>query len=398
MRRLIALFAIAAMACREGPGEPPAACQQVTVVVAKSSGVFLRGRAAPLVATAYEDAGGQALNPPHVIDVPVTWRSLDPAVVSVNAAAIATPGAVGATKLIAIACRISDTTAVSVIEKPYTVTLVPGGTLATTPVALNDSGAVVATSTQAGAFQNFLWKAGTATDLGGCIPMDVNNRGQVLCSGSGPTIWENGSATARDTVRSTGVALSDSAHVLTQSHLWRGPGSVVAIGGVGLNNVDNVIFNPPNVLYTQSYVWSQGQSTRILGFGRAIRALAINDSADVVGNSEDMSFAGRFGQIAFLARRGDDRGEKLRADAHLQMPNDIAETAVDINNQRQIIGSGSQGPFVWSDGKLGLLNQLVADQAWTITSVTRINNRGQILAQAKNSSDGITRAVLINPP
>jgi hypothetical protein len=258
---------------------------------------------------------------------------------------------------------------------------------------------VVGTSSATGSLQSFLWKAGSATDLGSCSPKDVNNRGQVLCSASGPTIWENGSASARDTVRNV-VALNDSGHVLSLGSLWRGPANVAALQtvGQGLNNLDDVIGSPTGPLYQQSYVFRQGQPTRILGFGRSVRALAINDSSDVVGSSEDMSYAGHFSLIAFLARRGDDRGEKLRPDGRLQMPNDIAESAVDINNQRHCVGSGSQGPFVWSDGKLGLLNQLISDQTWIVVSVKRINNRGQILGQGTNSTTGQSGAVLIDPP
>jgi hypothetical protein len=175
MRRPIALFAIAAMACKEGPQAPeevlPPACQPVTEVVAKNSSVLLLGRATPLVATAYKNAGGQGLASPTIIDVPIAWRSMDPGVVTVDAAGIATPMAVGATRLIASACRIADTATVSVIAKPYTVTPVSvGAGIATTGVALNDSGALVATSSQLGVVQNFLWKAGAATDLEGCSP------------------------------------------------------------------------------------------------------------------------------------------------------------------------------------------------------------------------------------
>jgi hypothetical protein len=406
MRRFMAFAAVAALGCRTAEdilnGPLPAACADVTIVAAKSSGVLLMGRATTLAGTAYHDAGGCGLCAPGLRDVPLTWRSLDSRVVAVSPAGVATPAAVGTTKLIATACRISDTALVSVIAKPYTVTPIILSTGAsTTGVSLNDSGAVVGTTAQTGPLRNFMWTPSAVTDLGSCIPRDINNGGLVLCAAAGPTLWENGSASARDT-RAAGLAMNDSGHVIGvdsggRGYLWHGPGNISlmqwSVSASALNNRDEMVISSAMDLYNQANVVWQGRTDRILGFGRAVRGLAINDSADVVGSSEWMSGGGHLGSIALVARPATNHlAEVLRPNATLRLANDIAVSAVDINNRREIIGTGSQGPFVWADGKLGLLNQLLADRNRIVTSVQRINNRGQILAQTSSG------AVLIDPP
>ena len=81
-----------------------------------------------------------------------------------------------------------------------------------------------------------------------------------------------------------------------------------------------------------------------------------------------------------------------------QILNDIATDAVAINNFAQIVGAGSQGVFVYARGRLSLLNQILSDTTWTITSVIRINDRGQILGQGRNAVTGSSSLVLLDPP
>jgi hypothetical protein len=129
-------------------------------------------------------------------------------------------------------------------------------------------------------------------------------------------------------------------------------------------------------------------------------ALAVNDSGDAVGLSESMSSLGKIRSVAILMRAANQwRAEVLRARAGTgAINNDIAEQSNDINNHRDIVGSGTQGAFVWSQGRLTVLSHVVTDPDWVITAGRRINNRGQILAQGSNTRLGLTGVVLLDPP
>jgi hypothetical protein len=269
---------------------------------------------------------------------------------------------------------------------------------------------VVGVATRGPPLKNFLWRAGNFTDLASCHPVDVNNRGQVLCApstigGPGPVIWDAGSAMQRDTLSQTPYAINDSGWVAMQGDSyvlrWRAPGRVDTLDRKrgymsGINNTgDAVGTQTGEVLYSQGYVWSAGQH-RISGYGRYVVLLGINDSSDVVGRSEAMSVNGQV-NVAILARRSNAwTVEELRSSRPVL--NDVAIEAKDVNNQRQIVGYGSQGPFVWTNGNVTLLNQVLADPAWTILVVNRINNRGQILGVGIYSITGRLGVVVIDPP
>jgi len=68
-----------------------------------------------------------------------------------------------------------------------------------------------------------------------------------------------------------------------------------------------------------------------------------------------------------------------------------------INSSGQVVGTLSTGaPFLYSGGVTYNLNTLLATSGWTISTAVRINDSGEILADASNSL-GQTHAVLLTP-
>jgi hypothetical protein len=78
--------------------------------------------------------------------------------------------------------------------------------------------------------------------------------------------------------------------------------------------------------------------------------------------------------------------------------NDVIASARGINNAGHVVGDGSQGGWIRTPAGFALLSHVVTDAEWMITSATTINDRGQILAQAKNTRTGFIGAVRLDPP
>jgi hypothetical protein len=340
--------------------------------------------------------------------------STDPSVVEVRGTSLVALRP-GTAKLHAELCRQQDSIRVTVIEAGYQVTSVPlPSPLSSSPI-LSNTGEVIALSPSAQGLR-YSWNRGTLTStyLDGCESIQANTRGQVLCRGNGPRIWENGQASERDTVTfpNGGGQLTDGGHVFARSangvaFVWRAPGNVVwttcsftlCTYGSGTNSRGDKLFGSGGG-YERPVIWraSIGPSTyAALGYyGRYGHATALNDSTDAVGWSEFPT--GHNMKVALLWPRSG--GTLMLRPVNLWSPrgNDVAQTAVAINNRREIIGHGTRGPFIYSNGDLSLLNELLADTAWSIVSVIRINDLGQILATATNSATNYAGFVVMEPP
>jgi len=120
--------------------------------------------------------------------------------------------------------------------------------------------------------------------------------------------------------------------------------------------------------------------------GRYGSAAATNDSNEAVGTSEWKPM--RDVRATLWLASG---APQQLAPGYLS--NDLAHSAVAINNQREIVGSGSRGVFLWRNGRLGLLSELL-DQPLVLSGVLRINNKGQILATTGGSTPQV---VLLTP-
>jgi hypothetical protein len=62
-----------------------------------------------------------------------------------------------------------------------------------------------------------------------------------------------------------------------------------------------------------------------------------------------------------------------------------------------VTGTLDVGPFIWRGSGISLLTNASVDPAWTITSASEINNRGQILATADNADGRKAHTVVLTP-
>lgn len=339
------------------------------------------------------------------------WTSSDASVVELQDS-MAVAVRPGSATLRAEYCRQRDSLTVTVLSDGYTVTSVDIPGAAT--YQLTNAGQVIALSPRAQATR-YVWDRGTviSTYLNGCDPLSTNAQGQVLCAGNGPRIWENGQTLQRDTVTfQYGGQLTEAGHVFGGSpgspfFVWRGPGDIVrstcspftcSWGGAVNSRLDK-LFGTGS--YERPMLWrgSVNPATAIaLGYtGRYGHATELNDSADVVGWSE---FPGGHNKHAGrIWKRSNWSGSMLRpVNPWSSSPNSSASDPVDINNRGEVIGHGSEGPFVWWNGRFALLNHVLTDTTWSITAVIHINDSGQILARATNAVIGASGIVLLDPP
>lgn len=382
----------------------------VRQIAAKNSGTLLLGRHSALVSAAYGYNGktwSPFTAPAHVLSVPVHWTSSDSNVVSLRNDS-ATASSIGDALLTAEACGATDTVSVRVVNSGYHVTViaVPGGGT-TWPRALNDSGEAVVYATGNPAI-HYLWKAGTATPLTGCHALDVNDRSQVLCLGRGPKVWANGTISTLDTIDYSNAWINDAGHVAGRTPLgtpfiWKGPGTFTALSSriatlvAGLNEVDDVVGSIAHADGDdrKPVLWHDGLTLLQGNLGGPSDGLALNDSSDVAVRSESRTCLGSLGTVPLLRIR--NWGLQLRA-REFCLNNDVATSAIGINNRHEVIGIGSQGPFIWANGRLTLLNDVVDDRDWSIDSVVDINERGRILGFATNKRTNVTSAVILDPP
>ncbi len=278
--------------------------------------------------------------------------------------------------------------------------------------AVNDAGEVVGTSTaihktlEDGTPQHghhgFLYRNGKMTDISGTDPdtsdpydwkpFDINNRGMVVGQitkhgiGSPAVSWQRGKLTPIGTLggfMATAFACSDR-------------GGIVGASYVAGNN-------EPRTGEESAFLFRTGRMTELgtLG-GTSSTALDVNNVGDVVG------FSGMFPQIvepnhAFLVRRG-----KMTDLGTFGGKNSSANG---INDAGQIVGCAQTKSgtvyFLQQDGVKVDLQRLVSRASgWNLVpstglsfgtlGVISINNRGQILCQARKAEEG-GGAVLLHP-
>lgn len=140
--------------------------------------------------------------------------------------------------------------------------------------------------------------------------------------------------------------------------------------------------------YQRAFIYEAGSMKDIgtLG-GRWSYGSALNDAGDIVGVAETSR-----GNIRGFVRRGGYLTD-------LVPPGGASSQAIDINSAGDIIGMayGEQGgPFIWRDGLMGMLNDyLVPGSGLAIAEVSRINDKGQILASGCRSGGCVP--ILLSP-
>lgn len=122
--------------------------------------------------------------------------------------------------------------------------------------------------------------------------------------------------------------------------------------------------------------------------GSGSAAYAINDGGAVVGFSNTRHNATSH---AFLYADG------VMTD--LGGPEGGLSIAYDINNAGQVVGYSSAGGFVYTDGAMTMLDQLIAPAAgWHIRDARGINDLGQIAGTACNAAGACVGAILTPVP
>lgn len=225
-------------------------------------------------------------------------------------------------------------------------------------MAVNNSGEIAGFT---GDFDNahaVLWDRGAQIDLGiapgsdATVPMAINNKGEVVVSGTTKRWEKTGEHEWWEVKRSRGF-------------IWRNGGFM------DLGNLD----------------------------GGNVEPAGINDSAQVVGEAltsdgEPHAFIWQAGRMVDLGSRPMEDVSSLYshlilAKASKSGPKRYWSTATSINNLGQVVGSYGTGPkrinsraFLFEDGKMIDLNSLLPPESeWVLKFARQINNNGQILGR-----------------
>jgi len=309
--------------------------------------------------------------------------------------------------------------------------------------AINNYGVVVgAADTAAGTPHAVVWQNGQVIDLGtgpvnerldnpnirpSSAAYDINDAGEVVGYADFPSDGYSGYAYgyARHAVRWEAGVLTD-----------LGTAGATNSVGYGINDAGQVVgiaasLGGSGKLFTDPVRWDDAGATRLAElpndwFGAAY---AINSTGQAVGRSDSMGGGSKAirwnndtltdlgaqgsaadintaGSIVGVARtvQGDQHAALWRNDtltALGTLPDDVRSEATAVNNSEQVVGqsyaaSGTPRPFIWDNGTLYELNSLLpSNDGWTLTAVTDINDRGQIVGTA--TVNGQQHAVLLTP-
>jgi probable HAF family extracellular repeat protein len=144
-----------------------------------------------------------------------------------------------------------------------------------------------------------------------------------------------------------------------------------------------------------AFLWSNGTITDLgtLGGAQSI-AYAINNVGQVVGyasppNSSVHAFLYSGGKMNDLGVFFDSSvGEAINTSG-------VVVGTADVLNSN---GTTAYHAFIYSGGKLQDLNNLIpSGSGWVLTEATGINDKGQIVCNAYNTTTGYTHAFLLNP-
>jgi probable HAF family extracellular repeat protein len=244
---------------------------------------------------------------------------------------------------------------------------------------LNDTGQVVGYAAGGGNNHAFLWEAGVMTDL---LPVPqhssanaVNDAGQIVGNYNlnHPFIWDEG--------------------VLTDLGGFGGSGSFGY--ALDINNATQVVGssfvdNGSDGISQHAFLWAEGVMTDLGALPGMLdsRAQGINELGQVVGFSSlfDPDTTDEISR-SFLYSRG--------AMIDLNVPGDYT-AAEDINDIGQIVGWMGSRAYIYEDGVVTDLNDLILPGSGiTLNKATAINNAGQIVGYGMGG--GHFHAVLLTP-
>ena len=163
----------------------------------------------------------------------------------------------------------------------------------------------------------------------------------------------------------------------------------------GVNDFDEVVGTSESTAGERAVLWTKTGGVRDLGTlpgGSASKAAAINNGGDVVGYS-----TGPHGMRAFLWTK-DNGMEDLGV-----LPGGDSSRALAISNMGEVVGSSTSTSgdraFIWTKetGMMDLNNGSSADLGIVLFEAHSINDKGQIIAMGKNSSEGSMGNMLASP-
>jgi probable HAF family extracellular repeat protein len=280
----------------------------------------------------------------------------------------------------------------------------------------------------------FLWRSGKTTDLGtgGWTSSDavaINNRGQIagnrfVGNKEHALLWQRGKMRDLGTLggaRSEATAINNRGEVVGDSttangeqhaFLWR-RGKMIDLGSLGgsvgsaFGGTRNEQFQPTAInTRTQivgfahdpagssevAFLWQTGKLTTFGSFGgQPNRAVTINDRGQTLVQTTPPS-----------DKRGDaylwQKGKLTRLGSFdRDMPATFARA---LNEEGHVAGTslvaiGHVRPFVWQKGKMTPLPTLSGQTSAPSTSVSAINDRGQIVGASYVEQNGHAEAHLV---
>jgi probable HAF family extracellular repeat protein len=250
-----------------------------------------------------------------------------------------------------------------------------GGRLSTAN-AINRSGQIVGDSTlpgDTGEYHAFLYDQGTMTDLGTLdgsfsAALGINDGGLVV---------------GYTTVQPFGE------HAFLYDGTMNDLGTLGSINSMalGINNSGQVV----GWSGSRAFLWDKANGMQDLLGPLGIQdsaATAINDAGQIVGEANGQAFFYDQGKLTHLGWLDD------------MFPLSIASS---LNDAGVVVGSApvrghvSYHGFVYADGVLTDLNELVPPSGLTIREANAINNAGQIVGIAQDSTGFHEHAVLLTP-
>jgi probable HAF family extracellular repeat protein len=252
----------------------------------------------------------------------------------------------------------------------------------------------------------FVWSNGTTTDLGvpaGAYASEgnaINNKGTVAGSANNFVAYYKDGAWTQTGI--TGLALDVSgkdtivggANFGNQTHAFMiRDGAMIDLGTLNggfysiaysVNDKDVVAgFSYSNDCCAHAMIWENGTMRDLGTLGGSSYAYDINSSKVAVGVSFDRS--GHEYAVAY------DGGVQI-------LPvGGTWSLARSINDHGDIVGSSSNGGFLYSDGAVTILDQLsaVTSDGWKYLQPVAINDRGWIVGHGVHN--GSSRSFLLMP-
>jgi probable HAF family extracellular repeat protein len=272
----------------------------------------------------------------------------------------------------------------------------PQGYLVSGATAVNDSGRVVGytngeyQSQYAYSWDDSIWTyLGTLPNLDYSVASDINNANQIVGysfmlgpgGGSLGWIWENDNLTSLGTLggeRSSASAINEIGEIVGYAQIY---------------NPDTLINHA--CLWVNDSIFDLG----VLPGETNSAAGDINENGQVCGASSHQQTTYPFLTVTVPCLWDDGNIIELEL-----LPGYARGVASGINNNGTIIGrmntslsGGNSRAFIWEDGIMTNLNQLIPPGSdWILESVSDINDAGQIVGTGE-APNGETHAFLLNP-